>query len=76
MAEQGCFTGSLPIRKFVEIVELKDHPWFWPASSPEFKSRPLLPHPLFSASSGGEEERDRRRARPAARATGVVPRTA
>jgi CTP synthase len=32
----------------VEIVELKDHPWFLGCQfHPEFKSRPMAPHPLF-----------------------------
>ena len=31
-----------------EIVELKGHPWFVGVQfHPEFKSRPLMPHPLF-----------------------------
>jgi len=31
-----------------EIVEIKDHPWFVGVQfHPEFKSRPLMPHPLF-----------------------------
>ena len=35
---------------FVEIVELKDHPYFLACQfHPEFKSRPLNPHPLFTA---------------------------
>ncbi len=34
----------------VEIIELKDHPWFVAGQfHPEFKSRPLAPHPLFRA---------------------------
>ncbi len=34
--------------KLVEIIELKNHPWFVGVQfHPEFKSRPLLPHPLF-----------------------------
>ena len=34
----------------VEIIELKDHPWFVAGQfHPEFKSRPLTPHPLFRA---------------------------
>ncbi len=42
------FTGMSPDGKFVEIVELKDHPWFLGCQfHPEFKSRPLSPHPLF-----------------------------
>jgi CTP synthase len=32
----------------VEIVELRDHPWFVASQfHPEFKSRPDRPHPLF-----------------------------
>jgi CTP synthase len=32
----------------VEIIELKDHPWFVASQfHPEFKSRPNKPHPLF-----------------------------
>lgn len=32
----------------VEIIELRDHPWFLGCQShPEFKSKPLAPHPLF-----------------------------
>ena len=34
----------------VEVVELNDHPWFVAGQfHPEFKSRPLEPHPLFRA---------------------------
>lgn len=37
-------------RDLVEIVELVDHPWFIGVQfHPEFKSKPLEPHPLFSA---------------------------
>ena len=33
-----------------EIIELNDHPWFIGVQfHPEFKSRPLKPHPLFSS---------------------------
>ena len=35
--------------KFVEIVEIPDHPCFIAVQfHPEFKSRPLTPHPLFA----------------------------
>ncbi|MEW5765813.1 MAG: CTP synthase [Acidobacteriota bacterium] len=45
-----AFTGLSPDGKFVEIVELADHPWFLGCQfHPEFKSRPLNPHPLFRA---------------------------
>jgi CTP synthase len=41
-------TGMSPDGKFVEIVELGDHPWFLACQfHPEYKSRPLDPHPLF-----------------------------
>ena len=35
--------------RHIEIMELKDHPWFLGTQfHPEFKSRPNRPHPLFS----------------------------
>ena len=41
-------TGLSPDGKFVEIVEYTDHPWFLACQfHPEYKSRPLAPHPLF-----------------------------
>ena len=40
--------GSSPDKNFVEIVEIADHPWFLGCQfHPEFKSKPLSPHPLF-----------------------------
>ncbi len=40
--------GMSPDGKFVEIVEYEDHPWFLACQfHPEYKSRPLNPHPLF-----------------------------
>jgi len=45
-----AISGMSPDRQLVEIVELKDHPWFFGCQfHPEFKSRPLEPHPVFSA---------------------------
>jgi len=42
------FSGSSPDGNFVEIVEIDDHPWFLGCQfHPEFKSKPLVPHPLF-----------------------------
>ena len=42
------FSGVNPKRDLVEIIELKDHPFFVGVQfHPEFKSRPLRPHPLF-----------------------------
>ena len=44
------FSGLSPDNKLPEIIELKDHPWFIGVQfHPEFKSRPLSPHPLFSS---------------------------
>jgi len=41
-------SGISPDRQLVEIIELKDHPWFVGTQfHPEFKSRPNRPHPLF-----------------------------
>ena len=43
-------TGSTPDGTYVEIVELPDHPYFLGCQfHPEFKSKPLEPHPLFLA---------------------------
>jgi CTP synthase len=42
------FTGLSPDKQLVEIIELADHPWFLGCQfHPEFKSRPMDPHPLF-----------------------------
>ena len=44
------FSGLSPDYRLPEIIELKDHPWFIGVQfHPEFKSRPLAPHPLFSS---------------------------
>ena len=44
------FSGMSPDNKLPEIVELKNHPWFIGVQfHPEFRSRPLTPHPLFSS---------------------------
>jgi CTP synthase len=43
------FSGNSPDGNFVEIAELPEHPWFLGCQfHPEFKSRPLQPHPLFA----------------------------
>jgi CTP synthase len=44
------FSGNSPDKNFAEIVELPDHPWFLGCQfHPEFKSKPLKPHPLFAS---------------------------
>lgn len=49
MAEEGMvFSGLSPDQRLVEMIELKDHPWFVACQfHPEFKSRPTRPEPLF-----------------------------
>ncbi|HEY7449002.1 MAG TPA: CTP synthase [Vicinamibacterales bacterium] len=43
-------SGRSPDGKFVEIVELPDHPWYLAVQfHPEFRSKPLKPHPIFAA---------------------------
>ena len=43
-------SGMSPDHELVEIVELADHPWYLGCQfHPEFKSRPMDPHPLFKA---------------------------
>jgi len=44
------FSGLSPDNKLPEIIELNNHPWFIAVQfHPEFRSRPLEPHPLFSS---------------------------
>ena len=49
MEKEGLIcSGVSPDGRLVEIVELKDHPFFIACQfHPEFKSRPTNPHPLF-----------------------------
>ena len=43
-------SGASPDGQLVEIVEIADHPWFLGCQfHPEFKSRPMNPHPLFAS---------------------------
>jgi CTP synthase len=43
-------SGTSPDKNFVEIVELPNHPWFLACQfHPEFKSKPLEPHPVFAS---------------------------
>ncbi len=50
-------SGVSPDKNFVEVVEIADHPWFIACQfHPEFKSRPLEPHPLFTSFVGAALE--------------------
>src|ERR1700758_5016932 len=60
-------TGRTPDENYVEIVEAPDHPWFFGCQfHPEFKSKPLEPHPLFAAFIGAALEHRLEKSRPAA----------
>src|SRR4029078_193606 len=53
--------------KFVEIIELPKHPWYVAVQfHPEFKSKPLKPHPLFAGFVEASHEHKNAHARPAA----------
>ena len=55
-------TGETPDGTYVEIVEIRDHPWFLGCQfHPEFKSRPIEPHPLFKAFIGAAVAHRQRR---------------
>lgn len=49
LEEKGMIiSGVSPNGDLVEMIEIKDHPWFLGCQfHPEFKSRPMNPHPLF-----------------------------
>jgi len=51
-------SGTLPDNSLVEMVEVRDHPWFVACQfHPEFTSRPYAPHPLFSSFMGAVKEK-------------------
>ena len=53
-------SGRSADNRLVEIIELKDHPWFVATQfHPEFKSRPTRPHPLFRDFVGAAAHRAR-----------------
>jgi CTP synthase len=54
-------SGSTPDGTYVEMVELPDHPFFIGCQfHPEFKSKPLEPHPLFRSFIGAAYEQRQR----------------
>ena len=61
-------SGSTPDGTYVEMVEIPGHPYFIGCQfHPEFKSKPLEPHPLFKAFVGasyahGQEKKERKNA--------------
>jgi CTP synthase len=73
LADHGLVVSGLsPDGKFVEMIELRDHPWFLGCQfHPEFKSKPLEPHPLFAAFIGAAIEHKKARSRPVTEAPRV-----
>ena len=67
LSEHGLvISGLSPDGKFVEMVELPDHPWFLGCQfHPEYKSKPTEPHPLFvsyiAAALAQQKRREQRR---------------
>jgi CTP synthase len=69
-------SGTSPDGKLVEVMELRDHPWFVAVQChPEFKSKPTEPHPLFRGLvQAGLTRREGKKAEgPSRRAGGVSP---
>jgi CTP synthase len=72
-------TGRTPDENYVEIIEAPEHPWFLGCQfHPEFKSKPLEPHPLFAAFIGAALEHKKILSRsatetPRVQAVGVAP---
>ncbi len=57
-------TGQTPDGVYVEICELHDHPWFLGCQfHPEFKSKPMEPHPLFADFIGAAYKNRKARSR-------------
>jgi CTP synthase len=63
LKEHGLkLTGETPDKVYVEICELPDHPWYLGCQfHPEFKSKPMEPHPLFNAFVGAALEQQKRK---------------
>jgi CTP synthase len=61
LAEHGLrFSGLSPDNNLVEIIEQPGHPWYLGCQfHPELKSRPMRPHPLFTAFIRAAKQRAR-----------------
>jgi len=75
VTEHGLrISGQSPDGRFVEIVEIPGHPWFIAVQfHPEFKSKPLQPHPLFAGFVEASYDHKLARAGTAADAAGPAP---
>jgi CTP synthase len=68
-------SGVNPRRNLVEIVELKDHPWFLAVQfHPEFQSKPNKAHPLFAAFIAATIKNKKSGAKPGASTPGKIPK--
>ncbi|MCB9693029.1 MAG: CTP synthase [Alphaproteobacteria bacterium] len=68
-----AISGMSPDGKLAEVVELAGHPWFLGCQyHPEFKSRPVDPHPLFASFVKAAVESRRARSEGASRGAGSV----
>ena len=76
LAAKGMlFSGLSPSGQLVEMIELKDHPWFVATQfHPEFKSTPVKPHPLFGAFVNAAAAHNSRK-QPKHNGTGTAPRS-
>jgi CTP synthase len=72
LIEAGMVTsGTSPDKRLVEMIELRDHPFFVGCQfHPEFKSRPVAPHPLFARFVRAALERATARGKPEVRKQG------
>ena len=72
LTDHGLIISAVsPDKNFVEIVELAQHPWFLGCQfHPEFKSKPLAPHPLFASFVSASYEHRMSRATASARVRG------
>lgn len=63
LTESGLkLTGQTPEGIYVEICEIEDHPWYLGCQfHPELKSKPLEPHPLFTAFIGASYKNRQKR---------------
>jgi CTP synthase len=67
-------SGTSPDGRLVEVVELPDHPYFLGCQfHPEFKSRPMAPHPLFTSFVRAAMARRNRRSLPKPAPSEAVP---
>jgi CTP synthase len=63
-------TGETPDKTYVEICEIENHPWYLGCQfHPEFKSKPMEPHPLFQSFIGAAYQFRRQRLMPLERET-------